>query len=220
MRVFLITGAAIGVVGTLVGFLVGLVVCLNIEIDPAVPVLAHQHRAVLARALFPVAAAGRARCRRDHRGGGDGAGAVVAGDALPVLARRAARSGRSAALRMRQPMAEQRKTTGRLSARGRAALPPGRRDAGNPQRRRARALAGPVGGAGGAVGRRQVDAAAHRRPAGASRRRRGLSRRRRRPRHCRTPSARGSAATRSASSTSPTICCRNSPRSRTSCCRR
>jgi lipoprotein-releasing system permease protein len=31
MRVFLITGAAIGVVGTLVGFLLGLVVCLNIE---------------------------------------------------------------------------------------------------------------------------------------------------------------------------------------------
>ena len=31
MRVFLITGAAIGVVGTFAGFLVGLVICLNIE---------------------------------------------------------------------------------------------------------------------------------------------------------------------------------------------
>ena len=31
MRIFLITGAAIGVVGTLVGFLVGMLVCLNIE---------------------------------------------------------------------------------------------------------------------------------------------------------------------------------------------
>lgn len=31
MRVFLITGAAIGVVGTLVGFLLGLIICLNIE---------------------------------------------------------------------------------------------------------------------------------------------------------------------------------------------
>ncbi|MCP1998056.1 lipoprotein-releasing system permease protein [Nitrobacter winogradskyi] len=31
MRIFLITGAAIGVVGTLTGFIVGLVVCLNIE---------------------------------------------------------------------------------------------------------------------------------------------------------------------------------------------
>ncbi|HEY6831592.1 MAG TPA: lipoprotein-releasing ABC transporter permease subunit, partial [Pseudolabrys sp.] len=31
MRVFLITGASIGVVGTLVGFLLGVVICLNIE---------------------------------------------------------------------------------------------------------------------------------------------------------------------------------------------
>src|SRR5262249_46358276 len=31
MRVFLITGASIGVVGTISGFLLGLVVCLNIE---------------------------------------------------------------------------------------------------------------------------------------------------------------------------------------------
>jgi lipoprotein-releasing system permease protein len=31
MRIFLITGAAIGVVGTIVGFFVGLVICLNIE---------------------------------------------------------------------------------------------------------------------------------------------------------------------------------------------
>jgi lipoprotein-releasing system permease protein len=31
MRVFLITGASIGVVGTLVGFLLGTVVCLNVE---------------------------------------------------------------------------------------------------------------------------------------------------------------------------------------------
>jgi lipoprotein-releasing system permease protein len=31
LRVFLITGAAIGVVGTIVGFLVGVLVCMNIE---------------------------------------------------------------------------------------------------------------------------------------------------------------------------------------------
>jgi lipoprotein-releasing system permease protein len=31
MRVFLITGAAIGVVGTLMGLLVGTIVCLNVE---------------------------------------------------------------------------------------------------------------------------------------------------------------------------------------------
>ena len=59
MRVFLITGASIGVVGTLVGFLLGTIVCLNIEVDPAFPVVAHQYRAVFARALFPVPASGR-----------------------------------------------------------------------------------------------------------------------------------------------------------------
>jgi lipoprotein-releasing system permease protein len=31
MRIFLITGASIGVVGTLIGFLVGTLVCLNVE---------------------------------------------------------------------------------------------------------------------------------------------------------------------------------------------
>ena len=31
MRIFLITGASIGVVGTMVGFLVGMLICLNIE---------------------------------------------------------------------------------------------------------------------------------------------------------------------------------------------
>jgi lipoprotein-releasing system permease protein len=31
MRIFLITGAAIGVVGTVIGFLVGTLVCLNVE---------------------------------------------------------------------------------------------------------------------------------------------------------------------------------------------
>ena len=32
MRIFLITGAAIGVVGTITGFLVGTIVCLNVEL--------------------------------------------------------------------------------------------------------------------------------------------------------------------------------------------
>jgi lipoprotein-releasing system permease protein len=31
MRVFLITGAAIGVIGTLTGFAVGTIICLNVE---------------------------------------------------------------------------------------------------------------------------------------------------------------------------------------------
>ena len=98
MRVFMITGASIGVVGTLVGFLLGAVGLPQHRIDPPASVLADQHRAVLAGALFPVEAAGRPRRRRDHGGGGDGARAVAVGDALSVLARRAPRSGRSAAL--------------------------------------------------------------------------------------------------------------------------
>ena len=45
----------IGVVGTLVGFVVGTADLPEHRIDPAVPVLADQHRTVLAGALFPVA---------------------------------------------------------------------------------------------------------------------------------------------------------------------
>ena len=98
MRVFMITGASIGFVGTFVGFLMALLVCLNIEFDPPLPVLADQHRAVLARALFPLQAAGRPRRWRDHRGGGDGARAVAVGDALSGVAGGAPRSGRGVAL--------------------------------------------------------------------------------------------------------------------------
>ena len=52
MRIFLITGAAIGVVGTLTGFFVGLADLPEHRIDPAIPVLADQHRIVLAGALL------------------------------------------------------------------------------------------------------------------------------------------------------------------------
>jgi lipoprotein-releasing system permease protein len=68
MRIFLITGASIGVVGTLVGF-------------------------ALAGALFPLAAACRHGLRRNDRGRPDGAGAVTLGDPLSVMAGGAARSG-------------------------------------------------------------------------------------------------------------------------------
>ncbi len=49
MRIFLITGASIGVVGTLVGFLVGLADLLQYRVDPPIPVVADQHRAVRSR---------------------------------------------------------------------------------------------------------------------------------------------------------------------------
>ena len=81
--------------------------------------------------------------RRDHRRGGDGAGAVAAGDALSVVARGAARSGRGAALRVSAP--NRPRTDDRLPVAlpartvERAAIRQGESDARNPQRRRARA---------------------------------------------------------------------------------
>ena len=59
MRIFLITGASIGVVGTIAGFLLGLVVCLNVESIRQFLSWMTRDRAVLARALFPLAPAGR-----------------------------------------------------------------------------------------------------------------------------------------------------------------
>ena len=58
MRVFFITGAAIGVIGTWPGFSWHADLPER-RIDPAVPVLADQHRAVFAGILFSVAASGR-----------------------------------------------------------------------------------------------------------------------------------------------------------------
>ena len=98
MRVFFITGASIGVVGTLGGFLLGTVVCQNVEIHPAVHFLAHQQGDLLARALFPVPASRDHGRARDHRGGRDVADVVDRGDALSVVPGGAARSGRGAAL--------------------------------------------------------------------------------------------------------------------------
>ena len=116
-------------------------------------------------------------------------------------------------------MAEQQTPVVFLHA-GRAALPSGRRGSGNPEGRRPRDLAGAVGGAGGAVGRRQsrrccTSPVCSNTPTAA----RSFSTASRR-RAFRTRRAPACGATRSASSIRRTTCCRNSPRSRTSCCRR
>ena len=55
--------------------------------------------------------------------------------------------------------------TGHLSPRDKTAVQAGRGDADHPRRRQARAVGGAIGGAGGAVGLRQIDAAAYRGPA-------------------------------------------------------
>ena len=98
MRVFFITGASIGVLGTLGGFLLGTVVCLNVEIHPAIHFLDHEPGDIFARALFPVAASRRDGRPRDHGSGCDVADLVGGGDALSVVPRGAARSGRGASL--------------------------------------------------------------------------------------------------------------------------
>ncbi len=56
MRIFLITGAAIGVVGTLTGFFVGLLICLNIESIRQFLSWLTNTRVVRSDALFPVQA--------------------------------------------------------------------------------------------------------------------------------------------------------------------
>ena len=98
MRVFLIAGASIGVTGTLLGFVIGVVFCANIEsirqglsrltgttlFDPTIYFLSRMPAEMDAG--------------RGDGGGGDGADADLPGHALSVLAGGAARSGRGAAL--------------------------------------------------------------------------------------------------------------------------
>ena len=53
LRIFFITGASIGTVGTLAGFVLGVLICAQHRVDPRLDRAAHQHRGLLARALFP-----------------------------------------------------------------------------------------------------------------------------------------------------------------------
>ena len=101
MRIFLITGAAIGVVGTLTGFFVGMLICLNIESIRQFLSWLTNTELFSPELYFLSRAAGRDRFRRDHRGRDHGADAVVPGDALSVVARRAPRSRRRAPVRVR-----------------------------------------------------------------------------------------------------------------------
>jgi len=95
MRIFFLDGASVGMVGTLAGVALGLAFALNIE---SIRGFLQSLTAVLARDLFPQPASGQGRARRpDHRDR-DGAGALLRGDDLPLLARRAPRSGRGVAL--------------------------------------------------------------------------------------------------------------------------
>jgi lipoprotein-releasing system permease protein len=98
MRIFLITGATIGFVGTAVGLVLGLLVAYNVE--PIRKGLSWLTGANLFpfRILFPVATALAGRGARRACGCGDGALPLARCDDLSVLARGQARSGRGAAL--------------------------------------------------------------------------------------------------------------------------
>ena len=97
MRLFFMTGATIGVAGTVFGVLLGLGVAHNIDGLKRWVEGLFGRRAVSGNGLFPVAPAlqGRAAGSRPDRG--DGAGPDLPGDDLSGLAGVAARSGRGAA---------------------------------------------------------------------------------------------------------------------------
>ncbi len=166
MRIFLITGAAIGVVGTLTGFVVGLVVCLNIESIRQFLSWVTSTELFSPELYFLSKLPAEVDIRRNQRRGDHGADAVVSGDALSVVACRAPRSCRSAAVRVSDGYgAGGRRSTGRLSSRDQTPVHARRNQAGHSGRRQIGAVGRPVGRAGGAFGIRQVDLAAYRRPA-------------------------------------------------------
>ena len=188
MRVFLITGASIGIVGTLAGLILGIVFCLNIErireliswmtsttlFDPNVYYLTRLPADMEPRETATIVLHGARRLRARH--------------ALSVLARFHARSGGGSALRMSDRM---KALAEELQSVRDAALQPvlrldrlvrtfhqGARTIAVLNGASCRHLPRAGGGAGRAVRRRQVDAAAHRRAARDARRR---PRRHRRP---------------------------------------
>ena len=97
MRIFLMCGASVGVTGTLIGFVIGVVFCWNIDTIQHWVEAHHRHLGIQSRGLLPHASAGAAGLARGGAGGADGARAVAAGDAVSELARRAHRSGGGAA---------------------------------------------------------------------------------------------------------------------------
>jgi hypothetical protein len=107
------------------GFLLGVLICLNIESIRQFLNVDDQHQHVSPNCIF-CPSCRRRRCRRNHSRSWHGADAVVPGDALSVVAGRPARSGRSAAVRVSTPMSSGKMAFRSLSARGRAPLQTGR----------------------------------------------------------------------------------------------
>ncbi len=109
MRIFLITGAAIGVVGTLTGLFVGMMVCLNIEsIRQFLSWLTTTE--LFSPELYFLSKLPAEIDFGETSGGGDhGADAVFPGHAVSVVACRPPRSRRSAPVRVRDRWSRRRK---------------------------------------------------------------------------------------------------------------
>ena len=103
-RVFFMTGAVIGVAGTLAGFLLGLLFA-SMSKAFATSSLALRHGSLLAGTLLSFAASRDDGAHADGQDRSHVVGAFLRRDALSILARGAARSGRGIALRMMTPQA-------------------------------------------------------------------------------------------------------------------
>ena len=109
MRIFLITGAAIGVVGTLTGFFVGMVICLNIESIRQFLSWLTNTELFSPELYFLSKLPAEIDVGETSRGRDHGADAVVPGHAVSVMACRAPRSRRSAPVRVRARWSRGRK---------------------------------------------------------------------------------------------------------------
>ena len=198
-RIFFLSGASIGIVGTLIGFLLGLAFALNIDTirrwlesltgtelwSAEIRFLSELPARVEPGDVMRVVDHGRSSCRSSPRSIRPG--------------------GRPGSIRSKRcAMSERVCRSCRCTAS--AAVPPGRRPLDVLRGIDLELQPRPTGGAGRPVGHRQVDPASHRRPAGAAERGRGLIE----GRACGSladPSGPGCVASASASSTSSTTCC-------------
>ena len=171
MRIFFITGASIGIVGTLAGFVLGVLVCANIERMRELIGWLTDTELFAPELYYLIAAAGRDGHGRDRLRRHHGAGPLDPRHALSLLEGLSARSGRSAALRVGpgggQP--QQPAPVLRLERLERG-YTQGNRRIDVLERGLSLVLSGRGRGAARPVWRRQIDAAAYRRPAGAARR--------------------------------------------------
>ena len=98
MRIFLMCGASVGVTGTIVGTLLGVVFCLQHRDHPALGGSAHRHAASsIPEVYYLTHLPARLDWHEVAQVDRHGAAAVAAGDAVSELARRPHRPGGGAA---------------------------------------------------------------------------------------------------------------------------